>query len=318
MAESLRDIRLFVAVYEERSFTAAALREHSTQSGVSQHIQKMEGRLGVTLFSRGTGAVNPTPAGDAYYRGCIEVLRAHENAGRAVRRFANGIAGEIAVGLTPTMTRSILAPALARFIDTHPNVNVRIVDAYSDFVMQQVRGGELAFAIVPAGLGAPGVNTKQFAATREFFVSRGNSGLQHLAPVNLADLRPQKMIVPSVSHARRSALEHYFALTGVNIERRLELDTMLGTLDLVAKSDWVTLLPATVVLEELEQRRFTVNPLVPSLTLELILVEPSQRDLEPAASAFLEMLRSETAELHACVDKLVVKRGRTGAGIRAV
>ncbi len=42
MSESLRDFHLFVAVYEERSFTAAAAREHATQSGVSQHVRKLE------------------------------------------------------------------------------------------------------------------------------------------------------------------------------------------------------------------------------------------------------------------------------------
>jgi LysR family transcriptional regulator, nitrogen assimilation regulatory protein len=41
MSESLRQIRLFVAAYEEGSFTAAAHRENATQSGVSQHIHQL-------------------------------------------------------------------------------------------------------------------------------------------------------------------------------------------------------------------------------------------------------------------------------------
>ena len=53
MSGSLRDIRLFIAAYEERSFTAAAIRENATQSGVSQHIRKLEELhdLGVTQFN---------------------------------------------------------------------------------------------------------------------------------------------------------------------------------------------------------------------------------------------------------------------------
>lgn len=57
MTESLRDIRIFVAAYEERSFTAAAVREHATQSGVSQHIRKLEEGFRVRLFSREKGQV---------------------------------------------------------------------------------------------------------------------------------------------------------------------------------------------------------------------------------------------------------------------
>ncbi|HYI89299.1 MAG TPA: LysR family transcriptional regulator, partial [Beijerinckiaceae bacterium] len=115
MSRSVRDIRLFIAAYEERSFTAAAARENATQSGVSQHIRKLEETFGVNLFSREKGRVMPTPAGDSYYRRCLDVLRAHEAADRSVRTYATGLDGDIVIGLMPTMTRCALAPVLARF-----------------------------------------------------------------------------------------------------------------------------------------------------------------------------------------------------------
>ena len=114
---SFRDIRLFVAAYEERSFTAAARRENATQSGVSQHMRKLEDSLGVSLFVRNKGRVVATPAGDSYYRHCIELLNAHAKATAAVRRHGAGLQGDIVIGLMPTMTRCALAPVLARFID---------------------------------------------------------------------------------------------------------------------------------------------------------------------------------------------------------
>ena len=49
---SLRQIRSFVAVYEEGSFTAAAKREGATQSGISQHLKQLESELGVALLER--------------------------------------------------------------------------------------------------------------------------------------------------------------------------------------------------------------------------------------------------------------------------
>ncbi len=105
---SFRDIRLFVAAFEERSFTAAARREGATQSGVSQHIRKLEEGLGVKLFVRDKGRVESTPAGDSYYRHCIELLNTHAKATSAVQRHAKGLDGNIVVGLMPTMTRCVL------------------------------------------------------------------------------------------------------------------------------------------------------------------------------------------------------------------
>src|SRR6185436_6366981 len=107
---SFRDIRLFVAAYEERSFTAAARRENATQSGVSQHIRKLEDGLGVSLFVRNKGRVLATPAGDSYYRHCIELLNGHAKATVAVQRHGAGLQGDIVIGLMPTMTRCALAP----------------------------------------------------------------------------------------------------------------------------------------------------------------------------------------------------------------
>jgi DNA-binding transcriptional LysR family regulator len=297
VAESLRDIRLFVAVYEERSFTAAAVRENATQPGVSQHVRKLEEQLGVTLFSRG-GAVQPTPAGDAYYRGCIEVLRAHEQAGQALHGFGAGLAGEIVVGLMPTITRCALAPALARFMEIHPNVAVRVVEAFSGILTEQVRAGELAFAIVPPALGEVGLKSRLFVRTPELLVSRRDSGLRHLAPVRLAALGPLRLVVPGLANARRARIETYLTSNGVVVERRLELDTMFGALDFVSGTDWVTILPGTMMVSDIEQRQFTINPLAdPPLALELMLIEPSRRPLSPAADAFLECLRAESSRL---------------------
>ena len=50
--QSLRSIQFFVAAYEEQSFTVAALREHATQSGVSQHVGDLEESLSVKLFGK--------------------------------------------------------------------------------------------------------------------------------------------------------------------------------------------------------------------------------------------------------------------------
>ncbi|MSQ56800.1 MAG: LysR family transcriptional regulator [Limnohabitans sp.] len=67
MRQTLRGIQLFVAAYEELSFTLAASRENATQSGVSQHVGDLEETLGVKLFIRKLGTVKPTPAGRIYY-----------------------------------------------------------------------------------------------------------------------------------------------------------------------------------------------------------------------------------------------------------
>ena len=290
---SLRDIRLFVSVYEERSFTLAAQRENATQSGVSQHVRNLETAFGVPLFVRDKGRIVPTPAGDAYYRRAVDVLRAHDAAARAVQTYASGLDGQIVVGLMPTMTRCTLAAALARFVASHPNVNVHVTEGYSAALTQMVRAGEVDFAIVPAFSGAVGLKSRLFLRTPELLVSAAASPARHGQPVRLADRGPLKLVLPSRMNTRRGTLETYCATVGAEITRIIELDTMFGTLDFVARGDWVTILPALMMAAGSTQG-FIVNPIVdPSLTLDLVLIEPARRMLAPAAALFLGMLEEE-------------------------
>jgi DNA-binding transcriptional LysR family regulator len=296
---SFRDIRLFVAAFEERSFTAAARREGATQSGVSQHIRKLEEGLGVKLFVRDKGRVESTPAGESYYRHCIELLNTHAKATDAVQRHGKGLDGNIVIGLMPTMTRCVLAPVLARFVDQHPNVVVRVIEGYSATLTQQVQAAELEFAIVPAFSGAPGLKSRLFLRTPELLVAGARSPRTHLAPVRLAELPPLDLVVPSRANTRRRLIETYLASNGVQVERMIELDAMLGTLDFVARTEWVTILPALMMAAETRPRQFTVNPLAqPGFSLDLVLIEPSRRPMSAGAQAFLAMLQEESARLN--------------------
>ena len=300
MTASLLDIRLFVAAYEERSFTQAAAREHATQSGVSQHVAKLEQHFRIKLFTRDKGRVAPTPAADAYYARCLDVLRAHEAAGASLAGLGAGLSGEISVGLMPTMTRSALAPALNIFTAEQPNVTVRIIEAYSGALTRDIRAGLHDFAIVPAFAGAPGIRMRPFLTTPETLVScAGTKG--HLQPVRLAGLGPLKLVLPGPSNTRRQTLTTYFAANAVAVARTIELDAMMGTLDTVASSDWVTVLPGVMMAAEVERAGFTVNPILdPPLNLDLVVIEPARRAMTPPALAFFAILERETRRLNDC------------------
>jgi LysR family nitrogen assimilation transcriptional regulator len=301
MVGSLQDIRLFVAAYEERSFTAAAQRENATQSGVSQHIRKLEERFQINLFTRDKGRVAPTPAGDSYYRGCLDVLRAHDAATKTVQAYAGGLEGEVVVGLMPTMTRCVLAPALVRFVEAHPNAAIRVVEGYSASLTQLVQSAELDFAIVPATAGITGVKSRLYLRTPEILVgAKAHSQRRNMEPVRAADLGRLRLVAPSRVNTRRLSIETYLASNGVAIERLLELDAMLGTLDLVGQSDWVAVLPGIMMATDTEAGALTLNPLAaPALMLDLMLIEPARRTLSPIAAAFLALLEEQGALLNA-------------------
>ncbi len=292
MAELPRDILLFVAAYEEHSFTAAAVREGATQSGVSQHVRKLEERFDVRLFTREAGRVSPTPAGDRYYLRCLEVLRAYAAAAQVLRDCSAGLSGEVTVGLMPTVARCALAPALARFTDDHPNVSLRVQEGYSGALTEQVRQGVLDFAVVPGFAGLPGLISRPFARTPEVLVAAAGA---HTQPVRLAELGPLSVVLPGPANTRRRIVESYLRSNGVVVARAITLDAMLATLDLVATTGWVAVLPGVMMARDRTQGRHIVRPLTdPPLFLDLVTIEASRRPMSAAALAFQRALQATT------------------------
>ena len=101
---SLKQIRSFVAVFEEGSFTAAALREGATQSGISQHIRHLEESLGAELF----GSYALTESGKAE----VEAKQAEIDA--ALARLRAGLASAPAVPASAVMPLPAAVPVAPR------------------------------------------------------------------------------------------------------------------------------------------------------------------------------------------------------------
>lgn len=316
MSATLLQIRLFVAVYEELSFTAAAAREGMTQPGVSQHVRQLEDQLGVQLLNR-LSPVDPTPAGHVYYQRCIGLLRAHSEARRTLDQFAAELAGTLHVGLAPSLTRAALAPALLAFQAAHPRVAIRITEGYGALLIEQLRRGQLDFAVAPfPALGANGLDSSPFADTPAFLVSSPTSAFRHCEPVRLAELKSLRMVLPASRNARRDGLDNYFAATGAQFAAQMELDSILGTMDLVRQGNWSTILPGLFIEPDIASRAYTLNPLVdPVLVEQMMLVEPVRCPIGAAGQAFVASLRAATDRVNALPMRLAHGDAEASGGI---
>ena len=302
----LRQIRAVIAVCEEGSFTRAAERENATQSGISQHVAAAEQALGVKLFERTPAGVTATPAGLRYYRRCVEAVGALDQAADEARSLGRQVTGDLRIGLMPTFTRAVLAPVLDDFVPRCPEVRLHIVEGYSGLLTEMVLDDELDFAVVPAFEGTIGLKSRLLVRDREMLISGPKRGLTALAPVRLGQLKPLKIVVPGPDNIRRRNLETYFQSHGVEIEAVLEMDAMIATLEFVARSDWVTVLPSVISVNDIGRGEMTVNPLVePELHAEFVVIQPTRRALSTQARLFLERFEREVAHIHAVWDRAV-------------
>ncbi|MEX2495082.1 MAG: LysR family transcriptional regulator [Woeseia sp.] len=287
----LQQILTFVAVYQERSFTAAAERIHATQSGLSMQIKELEERIGTKLFERSPKGVDPTVAGQKLYARALEVVRQVEGLREELRNIRDEVAGTVSVGLMPTFTRSAIAPVIADFAAASPYVNFKIFEAYSAVLSDMVRREQLDFAIVPPTADTDGLVTEYIARDRELFVTTANTDRAHLEPVALREVQPLKLIVPGEGNTRRRKLERYFSTLGVTVDARIEMDAMMATLSLIEHSDWCAILPATLCHADIRGDVRKLHPLEgPELSVDYILISPAATIMSSVARSFADQL----------------------------
>jgi LysR family transcriptional regulator, nitrogen assimilation regulatory protein len=315
---ALRQIRAVIAVTEEGSFTRAAERENATQSGISQHVATVERALGVELFERSARGIVPTPAGLRYYKRCVEAVGRLASANEEARSLAGHVTGDLRIGLMPTFTRAVLAPTLEDFVPRHPEVRLHVFEGYSGVLTDMVLADELDLAVVPAFEGRTGLKSRLLVRDREMLLSGRKRGLKPLAPARLADLAPLKIVVPGPDNIRRRNLETYFQTHGVEIAALLEMDAMIGTLEFVARTDWMTVLPSLISVNDIGKGSLVVNPIVsPALYAEFVLIQPARRTLSVAARLFVERFEAEVANIQAVWDQaLEPPRASNGRGRR--
>ena len=295
---SLRQLNSLIAVYEEGSFTAASERENATQSGISQHISAIEKELGINLFTRNSNGVIPTTICHGFYKKSVEAIRTLKTAEQEAMNAGKGLSGKVNAGLMPTFTRAALAPVLKSISTTHPNIEISILESYSGSLTDMVKAGELDFALVPVMTGTQGIKYSNLVRDREVLVSSPSFGTNQGEEISLKNLVPLKIVLPTKANIRRIKLEDYFTAHSIEIANIMEMDSMIGTLELVGSTDWVTILPYLICVPDTHSNLRHINPICePNIYSDFVIIEPIGRSLTPQATFFLKLLKEEISSI---------------------
>ncbi|TBR39856.1 MULTISPECIES: LysR family transcriptional regulator [Dyella] len=146
---NLNRLAVFVALVQAGSFTAAAEQLGMTKAMVSQHVARLEQELGVTLLVRSTRRMSLTEAGAAFHADCVRILAETEAAIERVSENRDAPRGTLRLTASLDYGTAVVAPALASYMLTYPQVQVDLVlsDHLSDLIAERfdlaIRGGSL-------------------------------------------------------------------------------------------------------------------------------------------------------------------------------
>jgi DNA-binding transcriptional LysR family regulator len=138
----LRRLRIFTAVAEGGSFTAAAQSLYLTQSAVSQQMSLLERELAVPLFRRLPRGVELTPAGQLLAKRAQALFADVQSMEQALGHYSVG-AEEIRLGAFNSAGAELLPQALRVYARRHPDVHVELCWPAKGDALSALRDGAI-------------------------------------------------------------------------------------------------------------------------------------------------------------------------------
>jgi DNA-binding transcriptional LysR family regulator len=191
----LRQLRYFIAIAEERSFTRASERLWVAQPGLSTQIRRLEAELGVKLFDRHTRGVDLTNAGAVFLERARAAMSAVEAAGATARDLESGVVGTLRLGLATVARWPRTSATLERFTRDRDGVELTLIEGYGGTLWRDLRDGRLDALIASSTFASPDLRKLELGAEPWVVLMGESHRLAGTGPLHAQDLHGERIAV---------------------------------------------------------------------------------------------------------------------------
>ncbi|MCV3273058.1 LysR substrate-binding domain-containing protein [Roseobacter sinensis] len=264
---SIRTLRTLIAVYDHKTFSAAANAVHITHAAVSQQMRGLEERWGLQLFDRSRRTPELTPLGRALVLKAREVVQAYDQMLPSVLG-ESGVSGEVSLGALPTTLTTMVPSAISMLVSAYPQVRVRLFPGLSNQLVSQLERGALDAAIVTRPYLLP---------ARLDFLDIAEEPLQLLASQDIDSDDPFHLLTtyPFIRFNRDAVVGHmiesWLQKKGIRVTEAMELDGLEAISSMVFAKLGVAIAPRRAVQTNspLPLKRLSLGPDAPVRRLGL-------------------------------------------------
>lgn len=226
------DLRLFDAVVEHGTITAAARSLGLSLGAASERIAALEHRVGTQLLARAKAGTTVTDAGRALARRSHRVLAELDALHVEMAAFGRGLRGTVRLLANTAALAEALPARLGAFLREHPDIDVEVQELPSDAVLEALRRGAAEVGIVADHVDTSGLRAEPWRAD-ELVVLRPMPRRRTAAPAALryAELLEQ----PFVGLAADAGLSRFLLAQAARGGRVPRHRTRVASFDAVAR-----------------------------------------------------------------------------------
>lgn len=296
----LKQLEYFVRVAELGSFTRAAQVLGIAQPALSRQVRLLEVELRQNLLVRNGRGATPTEAGQLLLEHGRGILHQVERAREELSRVRTGLAGKVAVGLPPSISRVLTVPLTRAFRQKLPQAQLSISEGLSTAMQENLQSGRLDIALLYNPSPLQGLEYSPLMQEELVLVQPRPPGLAEdppPPPIDLQALAQLPLVIPSRPNAVRMRIESALAELQAKPLIALEIDGVAAILDLVADGAGYAILSRNAVKHSIRPSAFSTRTIgEPTLSIELTSAISALRPTTLTQQATLELLREITQQ----------------------
>lgn len=274
----LSQLRTLIHVAELGSLSKAADRLHIAQPALSRQVRMLEEELGFALFIRHGRGMVLSEEGQDVLKHALRVMAEIDEIRATATPIDAPLTGEVAIGLPPTVADIVSVPLAAAFGKAHPKAKLRLVSAYTGYLLDWLHRSELDVAVLYDPRSARSLRTRPLLLENLFLIGPPEAGFSTVRAVPFPSLAGKRLLMPSTKHGLRILVERCAAEVGIMLDVGVEADSYATLKDLVRHGHGWTILPLTPIHADVGVGDLTAAPLIdPVPVRRLILAYPADK-----------------------------------------
>jgi LysR family hydrogen peroxide-inducible transcriptional activator len=289
----VHQLRYFLAVAEEGSFSRAAERARVAQPSLSQQIQKLEAEIGQPLFDRLKRKVSLTEAGAGLLPFARRILNELADAQHFVADAKNEPSGVVKIGIIATIAPYLVGRLLQSCGNRFPKISVKVVEDVTENLVRATDDGEIDVAIISTCRGSPGMHIERCAHEGMALAIPKDHLLAKKKMATWLDLRGESILMLHESHCLSHQIRRWCAGRKLRTDDDTEALQVATLLAMVAVGRGVCFLPKMAVEHEKAAGCAFVELRGKPPEREINLLRNVSRYKSRAVAAFCEVAREE-------------------------
>lgn len=293
----LKQLEYFVHVAELGSFTRASIAIDVAQPALSRQVRQLEVELRQNLLTRNGRGVVVTDAGKLLLEHARGILHQIERAKEDLGRLRGALAGRVAVGLPPSISKRIAVPLTRAFRQQLPDASLSITEALSSAMQESVTAGRLDLALLYNPAPSAEIDSVVILEEDLYLVGPAQPAGEPQEPISLRELAAKPLVIPTKPNSIRMLVEAEMANIGCRPTIAMEIDGVAAILDLVIEGVGLAVLSSTAVHTAPRPEAFAIRPIAnPPLRSRLALALSSQRPTTLTQQAVLKLIQQVVSQ----------------------